>query len=315
LPDIDIYHFNDFHRRLDSFADGTGGVARLSTLLKRVQAEKPDALVVNGGDVAGDQSAHGPDAFNPIPDLFNEMGADVVGLGNHEFEDPSGKYGTLRSGLIERLDGDVLCANVSDSQGQPLAGTCPYVLRRIQGVNVALIGVVTRNLTSALFPAAGVGLRVAPLEATLRELVPQVRSEGADVVVVMAHEGLNETRALARAVSGVDLFLAAHDHRSTQEPVVETSPAGQPVPVAEAGGYGRALGHVRISVGADHRVTGIEGELLPVSADIPPDPAVQAIVDRYVPAGRAERPAPRKWRTVSLEELGQALREQEEPSS
>ncbi len=309
MPIVDIFHFNDFHRRLDPFPDGSGGAARLAALIAYEKTKHPDALVLNGGDVAGDNTEHGPRAFDPIPELFNAMGVDALQLGNHEFEDPSGHYATLREGLIDKLDAEVLCANVRDRQnGAPLPGTKPYTMRTLNGVNVALIGVVTQDLASAMFPAAGAGLAVAPLEETLRALVPKVRAEGADAVVVLAHDGLGASQKLARQVAGVDLILAAHDHRQTAAPIAIGSTW-----VAEAGGYGQALGHVRLHVdAASHRVTKVEGELIPVSEDIQPDARVQAIVDRYPRGTHVRAPERPKWETVSLEDLKARLEEKEE---
>jgi 5'-nucleotidase len=310
---LDIFHFNDFHRRLQPCADGSGGAARLATRIKAARAEHPDSLLVNVGDVAGDGTAPGPLAFEPIPRLFNAMGVDVLALGNHEFEDPAGGYASLREGLIRPFQGEVLCANVTQADsGRPLPGTRPYTIRQLAGLNVALIGVVTQDLTSALFPAAGAGLQVAGLRPTLEKLVPEVRARGADVVVVLAHESLNEVRQVARQVDGVDLYLAAHDHRETASPVLETTPSGRRAAVAEAGGYGQNLGHVRLTVDADSRtVVGVEGRLLPVGADLPEDPEVRALVEQAPALERlsgAEAPR-RRWETVgkTFAELREAL--------
>lgn len=310
---VDIYHFNDLHRHLGTFPDGSGGAARLATLLEQARAEHPDALVANLGDVAGDNTAPGKNAFRPIPDLFNAMDVDVLELGNHEFEDPSKSYATLREGLIAPLHGDVLCANVREkATGQPLPGTRPYTIRDVHGVHVALIGVVTRDLASAVFPAAGAGLSVAPIEDTLQELVPRVRAEGADAVVVLAHEGLEPMRAIAERVDGIDVILAAHDHRETHEPMRVENPAGGHTLITEAGGYGRWVGHVRLDVDPrGKRVAAANAELLSVGADLPADPAVQKIVDGYRPNPHVAPPPRRKWEKVPLSDLKAVLARQE----
>ncbi|MBM3463480.1 MAG: hypothetical protein FJX76_15375 [Armatimonadetes bacterium] len=310
MKNVHLLHFNDFHRRLTPCEDGLGGAARLATLIQEQCEAYPDALVLNGGDVAGDNTVPGPDAFQPLPDIFNRMGVDVLGLGNHEFEDPSGRYATLREGLIDDLKADVVCANVTEqATGQPLPGTRPYVIKQLQGVNVAVIGAVTRDLANRMFPAAGAGLSVAPIEDTLKALVPKVRAEGAEVVVVMGHEGLNEMRAIARKVDGIDVMLAAHDHRQTERPVSETTPNGGTTAVAEAGGYGRYLGHITIGYDPEKRqVALVRGELLAIGDDIVPDPVVRDIVARYEPGERSLAPPRKKWRNVSLEQIAEEMR-------
>jgi 2',3'-cyclic-nucleotide 2'-phosphodiesterase (5'-nucleotidase family) len=309
LPAVDLFHFNDFHRRLGPLPNGHGGAARLTTLAREQLAAHPDSVLINLGDVAGDQSEHGPRAFEPIPRIFNRMGVGLSALGNHEFEDSANDYRSLREGYIARMGGDVLCANVTDAHGEGFAK--PYVMRNLAGVSVAFIGVVTENLTSALFPAAGAGLHAAHLKEVLARLVPEVRAKGAEAVVVLAHEGLRGSQALAREVPGVDLVIAGHDHRSTDRPIEIEREDGSRAWVAEAGAYGEALGHLRLEVdSAARRVVGVSGSLIPVTDQIAPDPTVAAIVEKWQPLPHAEHvPMKTKWRTVRLEDLKQALQE------
>lgn len=303
IKGIDLYHFNDFHRHLEPREDGSGGASRLSSLIRKAREGNPDAVVLNGGDVCGDHAR----TFDPMADVFNRMGVDVLGLGNHEFEDPEGNYKQLREGLIEPFRGEVLCANVTQADGRPLEGTKPYTIRHLAGLDVAFIGVVTTDLASAVFPAAGAGLAVSGMEATLQELVPKVRAEGADAVVVLSHESLRETKKLAGKVPGVDVMLAAHDHRITPEPERVEGPDG-PTWVAEAGGYGTHLGHLRMQV-AGGRVVGVEGRMIPVTADLPPDPEIEALLEAWPGVERVEIPAgpKRRWESVKLEDLKDRL--------
>ncbi|MBI3926000.1 MAG: bifunctional metallophosphatase/5'-nucleotidase [Armatimonadetes bacterium] len=311
LRAVDIFHFNDFHRHLGTFGDGSGGAARLASLADRERAEHPGSVIVNVGDNAGDNAVPSPNAFDPLADIFDAMGIELVALGNHELEDPTGNYASLRTGFIEPFDGQVLCANATVTEtGSPLPGTKPYTIMEINGVDVAFIGVVTRDLELAMFPSAGAGLTLASPEETLKELVPKVRREGADAVVVLAHEGLKEAESLASRVRGIDAILAGHDHRTTPEPVMVPSPGGGTTAVAEAGGYGQQLGHLRLQVDtARRRVVSVEGRMIPVSADLPADPEIQRIVDAYPGTQHVEKPAARhRWERVgSFAELAARL--------
>lgn len=106
MQKVTIFAFNDFHRRLEPFADGTGGAARLVGKLRQLKEENPDSITVNVGDVAGDNTKLGPDSFSPVAQLFNRAGVDVLGLGNHEFEDSRNGYETLRNGLVKPFAGE-----------------------------------------------------------------------------------------------------------------------------------------------------------------------------------------------------------------
>lgn len=309
MPTVDLFHFNDFHRHLGPAHDGLGGAARLSTLAREQVKAHPDSVLINLGDVAGDQSAHGQRDFDPIPQVFNRMGVQLHALGNHEFEDPANHYGSLREGLINKLDGQTLCANVTHSDsGKPIENTLPYTIRQLQGINVAFIAVVTEDLASKLFPAAGEGLRAARMEDVLAKLVPEVKGKGADAVVVLSHESLRESAQIAEAVPGIDVIIAGHDHRVTEKPVLLDNPHGRTW-MAEAGAYGMMLGHIQMHVDETTRkVTSVDGGLIQVTPDIAPDPAVQAIVDRWKPLPRAEHhPTKQHWTSVPLSDLKKAL--------
>lgn len=307
---LDIYHFNDFHRHLAPLPGGLGGAARLSTIARETRAAHPDSVLVSVGDVAGDQSALSSQSFEPVPAVFNRMGVDLLALGNHEFEDPAGHYSTLVNALIKPLHAQTLCANVTETRsGQQLPHTQSYSIRQLAGLNVAFIGVVTQDLSSKLFPAAGAGLRAAPVDRVLAELVPKVRAEGADVVVVMAHEGLREARHIARDVEGIDVILAADDHIATERPICVDRGDGNHTWIAEGGAYGASLGHISITVdAAARRVLTVDGNQIPVTSDTPPDTCVQAIVDAWKPLPREERPSqPHHWATVQAEDLARVL--------
>ena len=295
-----LFHFNDFHRKLEPMKDGMGGAARLVGTLRELKRENPGSLTVNVGDVAGDNAEPGPDAFSPVADLFDRGQVDLLALGNHEFEDPTGNYQTLREGLIQPFDGEVLSANID------LPGTRPYTIKQLQGMNIAFIGVCTQDLASKMFPNAGSGIIAESIEHTLRELVPKVRAEGADAVVVLAHEGLDEMVEVTARVPGIDLTLAAHDHRMTETPVEVNRPDGSRGWVAEAGGYGEFVGEVtlRFEPGQPVQVTGL---MHPIDASSPVDPEAARLVADAPKLDRVTAPTKRKWKEVSLEDLAKRL--------
>jgi 5'-nucleotidase len=311
---VRIFHFNDFHRRLEPLSDGSGGAARLVGKIKQLEADNPEAITVNLGDVAGDNTAQGPDHFQPIPELFNQADVDILALGNHEFEDPENGYKNLQEGLIKPFKGEVLCANVTHSDGRPIEGTKPYTIRQLQNQSIAFIGVVTRDLGSAMFPAAGAALTTMPIEDTLRKLIPQVKAEGADAVVVLGHENLNNMKEIARNVPGIDLALAAHDHRSTEAPEEVVRADGSKSWVAEANAYGRMVGEVDLLFSGD-KFQGVEGKLHLVDASVANDPEAQQLVNYYKPGPKVKLDTTKKKETTvlnSFEALAQHFAENAE---
>lgn len=295
MPQVTLFHFNDFHRKLEPMKDGMGGAARLVGKLRELKAETPDSVSMSVGDVAGDNAEPGPDAFSPVADLFDRGQVDLMAVGNHEFEDPTGNYKTLREGLIEPFDGEVLSANID------LPGTKPYTVKQLAGMSIAFIGVCTQDLASKMFPNAGAGLVVESIEHTLRELVPKVRAEGADAVVVLAHEGLDEMVEVTARVPGIDVTLAAHDHRMTNAPIEVPRADGTRGWVAEAGGYGEAVGEVTLNF-ADGRLE-VTGRMHAIDSSSPVDAEAARLVANAPKLDRVTVPTKKKWKEVSLDDL------------
>ena len=318
IQKVRLFHFNDWHRRMKPLKDGTGGAEKLVGKIRQLESENPEAITLNIGDVAGDRTEHGPDTFQPVPQLFNRAGVDILALGNHEFEDSTDGYASLEKGLVEPFQGEVLCANVRHADGRPIAGVKPYTIRQLQNQSIAFVGVVTRHLTSSVFPAAGAALSVMPIEQTLKELVPKVRSQGVDAVVVLAHDNLNNVKKYAKQVPGVDLAFAAHDHRATESPVEVTRADGSKAWVAEADAYGRRVGQADL-IFEDGDLARVEGQLHTVGPDSPADPETARIVKDYRPGPTVttprERVRPKTQTLGSFSELAKHFANEENPKS
>ncbi len=289
MEKVSIFAFNDFHRRLEPFADGSGGAARLVGKLRQLKAENPNSITVNVGDVAGDNSKLGPDSFAPIAELFDRAQVDVLALGNHEFEDSSNHYDTLRNGLIKPFHGETLCANVAYA-GKPIEGTKPFTIKQLAGFNIALLGVVTQELSSKMHPTAGVGLSSVGIKETLAQLVPQL-DEKSDAVVVLGHENLRKMTRITEEQPGVDVTFAAHDHRLTAEAVEVSRPDGSKGFVSEAGAYGQSINQIDLYFDpATRKLVKVEMTNHPVDASCPSDPVAEAIVRNAPELERAEKP-------------------------
>ena len=289
MEKVTIFAFNDFHRRLQPFPDGSGGAARLVGKLRELKAENPNSITVNVGDVAGDNSKLGPDSFAPIAELFDRAQVDVLALGNHEFEDSRNDYESLRNGLIKPFHGETLCANVSYA-GKPIEGTRPFTIKQLAGVNIALLGVVTQDLSSKMHPTAGVGLASVGIKEVLQEMVPRLDAEN-DAVVVLGHENLRKMTAHTEAQPGVDVAFAAHDHRLTEEGVQVQRADGSTGFVSEAGAYGQSINQIDLYFDpASRKLVKVEMTNHKVDASCPSDPVAEEIVRNAPELERAEKP-------------------------
>ena len=247
----------------------TGGYAHLATLVKRLRASRPHALLLDGGDSwQGSATA-----------LWSE-GADMIGaqrlLGvdymtaHWEFT-----YGAERmlAAVKELAPIQFLAQNVRTVDFEDPVFT-PYAIREVNATPVAIIGQAFPYTPIAhpryRFPDWSFGIQ----ETRLQKLVDEVRAKGARVVILLSHNGMDVDLKLASRVRGIDAILGGHTHDGVPAPVV----VGRTL-VTNAGSHGKFLAVLDLDVGPGG-VRGYRYRLLPVFASLlPPDAAMARYID------------------------------------
>ena len=252
-----------------------GGFAHLATLIARVRASRPKALLLDGGDTwQGSATAlwtRGQDMVDACKLL------EVDCMSSHwEFT-----LGAARVQEIVQKDfaGKLafLAQNVTTADfGDPVFE--PYVLREMNGVPVAVIGQAFPYTPIAnpryLVPDWTFGIQ----DENMQKTVDAARAKGARVVVVLSHNGMDVDLKMASRVSGIDAILGGHTHDGVPAPVVVANRGGQTL-VTNAGSNGKFLGVLDFDV-RDGRVQGHRYKLMPVFANLlPADKAMQAHID------------------------------------
>ncbi|MBV8603931.1 MAG: thiosulfohydrolase SoxB [Pelomonas sp.] len=253
-----------------------GGFAQLATLVKKLRASRPGALLLDGGDTwQGSATALWTRGADMV-EACELLGVDVM-TGHWEFT-----YGQARvQELVGQLKGkiDFVAQNVKtqDFGDDVFAG---YSWREINGVPVAIIGQAFPYTPIAnprhLVADWSFGIR----EQELQGLVDQVRAKGAQLVVLLSHNGMDVDLKLASRVKGLDAILGGHTHDGVPVPVWVGAPGGGRTLVTNAGSNGKFLGVLDARV-AKGRAPELHYRLLPVFADLlPADAAMQGLIDR-----------------------------------
>ena len=253
-----------------------GGFAHLATLVKQLKASRPGALLLDGGDTwQGSATALWTDAQDMV-DACKLLGVDVM-TGHWEFT-----YGMERVKEIVEKDFagkiDFVAQNIKTTDfGDPVFK--PYVLREINGVQVAIIG-----QAFPYTPIANPRYMVADWsfgiqDDNLQKMVDEVRAKGAKIVVVLSHNGMDVDLKMATRVRGIDAILGGHTHDGV--PVaIPVSNAGGKTLVTNAGSNGKFLGVMDFQVGSAG-VSDFRYRLLPVfSNQIKADPAMAALIEK-----------------------------------
>jgi 2',3'-cyclic-nucleotide 2'-phosphodiesterase (5'-nucleotidase family) len=226
---LSLLHINDLDRIEESGA--RGGLARLMTLVNRERAAAEHSIFTHGGDTISPSLLSGFDKGAHIIDLFNEAELDLMVLGNHEFD-----FGAaVTRERVAEARFQVLGANAIDSTGTLIEGTLATWTREVGPYTVGFIGLTTPE-TPEISSAEGVTFK--PLVETARTLSGNLRSNGADLVVALAHTGIAEDLELVNGDSGIDILLSGHDHLEItyyngQRAFVEAGSQGEKLLVVE----------------------------------------------------------------------------------
>jgi sulfur-oxidizing protein SoxB len=265
----------DFEQAAKTYGK-VGGFAHLAALVKRVRAQRPGALLLDGGDNwQGSATALWSRAQDMV-DASKLLGVDIM-TGHWEFT-----YGAARLQEVLKKDFagkvDFVAQNVKTADfGDPVFR--PYVIREINGVPVAVIGQAFPYTPIAnprhFVPEWTFGIQ----EDELQKAVNAARGKGAQAVVVLSHNGMDVDLKLASRVTGIDAILGGHTHDAVPEASVVKNRGGSTL-VTNAGSNGKFLAILELEVRGG-AVKNRAYRLLPVFANlIEPDAEMAAYIKK-----------------------------------
>ena len=253
-----------------------GGFAHLATLVKRLKASRPGALLLDGGDTwQGSATALWTQGQDMV-EASKLLGVDLM-TGHWEFT-----YGMARVKQIvdQELGGhmEFLAQNIRTQDfGDPVFK--PWVMREINGVPCAVIGQAFPYTPIAnpryLMADWAFGIQ----EESMQAVVNEARAKGAQVVVLLSHNGMDVDLKMASRVRGIDAILGGHTHDGMPL-ATEVANAGGKTIVTNAGSNGKFLGVLDLQVKGG-RVSDYRYKLLPVFANLlPADTDMQALINK-----------------------------------
>ncbi|MGB1345332.1 MAG: thiosulfohydrolase SoxB [Amylibacter sp.] len=266
-PEAYALTYNDFSSLAKTYGR-MGGLDRVATVLNSIRSDRPDALLLDGGDTwQGSYTTH------------HTQGQDMVNVMNALKPDAMTSHWEFTLGIdrvteiVENLDFPFLGANIFDNEWEEPAYE-PYKMFERGGVKIAVIGQAFPYMPIAnpgwMFPNLSFGIR----EGRMIEVVNEVKSMGAELVVLLSHNGFDVDRKLASRVNGIDVILTGHTHDALPEPVL----VGSTMLIA-SGSNGKFVTRLDLDV-REGEVKGFSHKLIPIFSDvIAPDPYVRALID------------------------------------
>lgn len=271
-----------------------GGVARLKTLVDRRKAERPGALLVFGGDLAGGTLFGGVFRGEPMPEALAKAGVGLATFGQHDFD-----FGAEHArGLVARSPFPWVTSNLVDREGRPFGSLPTRKVVRVGALSVGFIGLTDdfgSTTPEGLVFARDLAEAAAPEEKVLR-------AEGAEAVVALTQAGFEANRRLLEAVPGIDAVLTEEESETVS---VVRWVGGRPV-ASPCGNLGSVVELVleRRGGAVSARVAAY-----PVDGSVPPDPALAREEAAFTAKLEAALAAPVGALGAALENEGSVVRE------
>ena len=262
---ITLLHFNDAYD-LPPVDEELGGFDRLATLIDQYRAQHPNALVLFAGDLISPSLASSVFYGSQMIQGMNVIGVDYAAFGNHEWD-----FGdAVLQERIAESEFTWLSTNVLWRMGL-YPGTQTTALVEVDGVKVGLLGLVTPD--TVVLASPGEETRFVDPIAAARIGAERLKAQGAEVIVALTHLTIAEDRALLAAVPEIDVVLGGHDHDVTTDWVGRQF-------ISKAGSEARYLGVTTLTV-ENGRMVDARSEMVPVTRDLAPHPAMTALMADY----------------------------------
>ena len=261
-----------------------GGFAHLATLVNRLRASRPGALLLDGGDTWQGSATALWTKGQDMVDAGKLLGVDIM-TGHWEFTLGAERVKEIVdkdfAGSIEFLAQNVKTTDFGDPVFKP------YVLREMNGVPVAILGQAFPYTPIAnpryMIPDWTMGIQ----DEDMQKVVTEARGKGAQVVVLLSHNGMDVDLKMASRVSGIDAILGGHTHDGVPAPSVVKNAGGQTL-VMNSGSNGKFLSVLDFDV-RNGKIQGFRYKLLPVFANLlPADRDMAAHIEKVRAPHRAK---------------------------
>jgi len=235
-----------------------GGLDRVATVIKSIRADRPDAILLDGGDTwHGSYTCH----HTQGQDMVNVMNALKTEAMTFHWEFTLGSERVHE--IIDTLPFPALGQNIFDAEwDEPAEYFKPYTFFERGGSKIAVIGQAFPYMPIAnpgwMFPEYSFGIR----DENMQAMVDEVRGLGADLVVVLSHNGFDVDKKMASIVTGIDLILSGHTHDALPEPVLIDKTV-----IIASGSNGKFVSRVDLDV-RNGQMLGFKHKLIPIFADV-----------------------------------------------
>jgi len=278
---LSVLHVNDTHSHLASESytltlDGVstktqiGGYPRVVTKIKELQASKTNTLTLNAGDTFQGTLYYSLFKGKADSDMLNMLTWDAFELGNHEFDDGDAALATFLNDL--NID-NILAANISVKAGNILENKYkPYFVKEFNGQKVGVVGIDIKQKTEVSSNPSS-DITFLDEVTTAQKYIDELKASGVNKIVLLTHVGLENDKAYASQLSGVDVIIGGDSHslmgdfstiglqsNDAAYPFETTNKEGEKVCIGHAWQYAYAVGAMDVAFDANGVVASCNGD-------------------------------------------------------
>jgi len=258
-----------FYRGATEVVETAGGYARIASVVNNIRRDNPDTLLFDGGDTFHGTLPLVQSKGEALVPILNKMGFSAM-VGHWDFG-----YGPKQlENLATQLNYPVLGINVYNEDGSLFLP--PYVLAEKAGLKIAVIGICCNIVDKTMPKHFSEGIHLTDGSKELSIYIEEVKSKGADVVILLSHNGFPQDVELLKSIKGIDVCLSAHTHNRLYEAIKINDSI-----IIQCGCHGSFVGHLQLQI-EQRKVTNHAYKLITVDASIKGDAEIDALVENIM---------------------------------
>lgn len=278
--ELSIAFINDVHGYLEphpelfykggkEVIETAGGYARIASVVNEIRKNNPATLLFDGGDTFHGTLPVVESKGEAIVPILNEMGFSAM-VGHWDFG-----YGPHQlKNLAQQLNYPVLGINAYKEDNTLFLP--PYIIKQVNDVRVAIIGICSNIIDKTMPKHFSAGLKITDGVQELPVIIDQVKEEGADIVILLSHNGFPQDVLLLSNTNGIDVCLSAHTHNRLYEAIKVNDCI-----VIQCGCHGSFAGHLQLQI-EQRRIMSYTYKLITIDAAIKADSEIEKLVNNVM---------------------------------
>lgn len=273
---LDIAYINDVHGYLEPhpelfYKDGeeyietAGGYARIASLVNDAREKNPHFLLFDGGDTFHGTLPVVKSRGECLVPILNKMRFSAM-VGHWDFAYGPGQL----QNLAQQLNYPVLGMNVYKENGELFLP--PFIMKTVGDLKVAVLGICCNIIDKTMPKHFSEGIKLTDGSEELPRYIEKVKEQGADIVILLSHNGFPQDVSLLKKVKGVDVCLSAHTHNRLYEAVKVNDSV-----IIQCGCHGSFVGNLKLHL-EEKKIKSFSYQLNTVDSEIKPDSDIEKMV-------------------------------------